>query len=358
MLTSQDDSEEIRRALALGVEYCLSKPARVNELYSCMVAAISGVPMHYRDAAGMHRQTLPPEPDSGIVAQVLLAEDNLVNQEIALAMLEESAYQVTVVENGRQALLTYTDGAFDLILMDCHMPEMDGFEATRRIRQQEKDSGRARTPIIALTANAISGDRERCLEAGMDDYIAKPFARAALLRTMAHWINPAPVSTAASASQNDIAAPSAPQQTEEVASLDPKALQALRALQRPGRPDVLTRIIDMFNNDAPRLLGEMHAAAGAGDAEALRRAAHTLKSTSANVGATILAATCKEIEQLARAADMTDATAHLNGVNDELDRVLIRLAQERVTGEAGEALAADDGGAMENRSSNDAFLRG
>jgi CheY-like chemotaxis protein len=277
--------------------------------------------------AGEGAQPSMPDASAVISAQVLLVEDNEINREIALAMLEGTGYQVTVAINGRHALAAYQDGEFDMVLMDCQMPEMDGFEAVRCLRQFEHGTARRRTPVVALTANAISGDRERCLGAGMDKHIAKPFTRAALLSALAHWTQ-APAAAALSALGQEPQASAAG--TTEVHSLDPGALQSLRALCRPGRPDVLTRIINLFNSDAPRLLGELHKAVDASDAEAMRHAAHTLKSTCANVGATTLAATCRDFEQCARMADVSGATAHVDGIQQELERVLAALAQERV----------------------------
>ena len=275
---------------------------------------------------------LPAPPDTGAAGQtplrMLLVEDNAINQEIAMAMLEDSGYHATPADNGRRALALWERYPFDVILMDCQMPEMDGFEATRRVRRMEAQQGRDRTPIIAVTANAILGDRELCLDAGMDDYLAKPYTRAALLAVLARW---RPASAAPKAAQTPAVTAQAVQQApaEPAALLDAAALQNLRAMRRPGRPDVLGRIIDLFYSDAPRLLGQLEVAAGASDAAALQLAAHTLKSSCANVGALGLSATCREIEQYARGNDVASALQHIRGIQQELDRVLAALAIEK-----------------------------
>jgi len=280
---------------------------------------------------------LPAPPDTGAAGQaplrMLLVEDNAINQEIALAMLEDSGYDPTPADNGRRALALWERYPFDVILMDCQMPEMDGFEATRRVRRMEAQQGRDRTPIIALTANAILGDRELCLEAGMDDYLAKPYTRAALLAVLARWrpASAAPKAAEAPAVQTPAVTAQAAQQApaEPAALLDAAALQNLRAMRRPGRPDVLGRIIDLFYSDAPRLLGQLEVAAEASDTAALQLAAHTLKSSCANVGALGLSATCREIEQYARGNDVASALQHIRGIQQELDRVLAALAIEK-----------------------------
>ncbi|KAB8052562.1 response regulator [Janthinobacterium rivuli] len=270
---------------------------------------------------------LPAASDTAAAGQaplrMLLVEDNAINQEIALAMLEDSGYQATPADNGRRALALWERQTFDVILMDCQMPEMDGFEATRRLRRMEAQQGRARTPIIALTANAILGDRELCLDAGMDDYLAKPYTRAALLAVLARWrpVPGAPEAAGMVETPETVAAPGA--------ILDAAALQNLRAMRRPGRPDVLGRIIDLFYSDAPRLLGQLEVAAEASDAAALQLAAHTLKSSCANVGALGLSATCREIEHYARGNDVGSALQHIRGIQQELDRVLAALAIEK-----------------------------
>ncbi|MDN2696401.1 response regulator [Janthinobacterium sp. SUN073] len=334
MLSSLDASAELRQVTALGVEYCLTKPVRALELRHC-IEAVGGFgtlapPMPPMPA--MPALSAAPDTDGADAGQaplrMLLVEDNAINQEIALAMLEDTGYEATPADNGRRALALWERSPFDVILMDCQMPEMDGFEATRRLRRMEAQQGRERTPIIALTANAILGDRELCLDAGMDDYLAKPYTRAALLAVLARW---RPASAAPKAAQTPAVTAQAIQQApaEPAALLDAAALQNLRAMRRPGRPDVLGRIIDLFYSDAPRLLGQLEVAAGASDAAALQLAAHTLKSSCANVGALGLSATCREIEQYARSNDVASALQHIRGIQQELDRVLAALAIEK-----------------------------
>ena len=330
MLSSLDASADLRQVTALGVEYCLTKPVRALELRHC-IEAVGGCGPSLAPALPVS-PARPAMPDTAAAGQaplrMLLVEDNAINQEIALAMLEDSGYDATPADNGRRALALWERYPFDVILMDCQMPEMDGFEATRRVRRMEAQQGRDRTPIIALTANAILGDRELCLDAGMDDYLAKPYTRAALLAVLARW---RPASAAPKAAEAPAVTAQAVQQApaEPAALLDAAALQNLRAMRRPGRPDVLGRIIDLFYSDAPRLLGQLEVAAGASDTAALQLAAHTLKSSCANVGALGLSATCREIEQYARGNDVASALQHIRGIQQELDRVLAALAIEK-----------------------------
>lgn len=324
MLTSLDAADGIGRAREWGVDRCLGKPVRRAELLACVSAlvgaAAAGAPQH---TGGATAPEPPPAPPTLATARVLLAEDNAMNQEIALEMLEDTGYHVTLAENGRQALSALASKAFDVVLMDCQMPELDGFEATRRLRQQEAESGRRRIPVIALTANAMRGDRDRCLEAGMDDCVTKPYSRDKLLAALARWTQPS--TTTARTTPDEAGAPAA----TGAGAIDVRALQALRALQREGRPSVLGRMLDLFDHDAPRLLAEMRDAAGTHDMATLRDAAHTLKSNCANVGAMALAAICRDIEQFARAADAAAAIAAIAAAEEELRQVLAALARER-----------------------------
>ncbi|CAB3771285.1 hybrid sensor histidine kinase/response regulator [Burkholderia puraquae] len=344
-LTAFEMMDSIQVAHELDIAARLTKPLHGIDLYSAIASAMQVMPPRLPPAA----DEAGPNPDTpldAIPAHVLLVEDNVVNQQIALAMLEDTAYRVAVADDGEQALKMLQDDAFDVVLMDCQMPLLDGFEATRRLRRREAEAAAPRMPVIALTANALSGDRERCLAAGMDDYLGKPFRRDALLGMLARHVR---AGAGAPAAASDEAGARADSETgtkegigasgtaaagpdEDAGVIDRKALDALRALQRPGRPDVLTRIIDQFTADAPRLIRDMCAAVEAGDADALKLAAHTLKSSSANVGAHLLSARCREIERLARAADVTAAEALVAGTDAEFGHAQAALIAERVDG--------------------------
>lgn len=322
VLTSLDGASEFRLAREAGVCDCLRKPVRRSQLLASIAAAM-GAPV-----PGPEESVPAPVSNDGAVGSghILLAEDNQMNQEIAMAMLEDTGYRVTVAENGRVALAALADGRFDAVLMDCLMPELDGFSATRLLREKEAAQQERHTPVIALTSNAMRGDRELCLDAGMDDYLAKPLRRDALLAVLARWTrrdhDVPPTPHAGDERRQPAAVP------VEDSPLDAATLEGLRALQRPGRPDVLARVADIFDRDAPRLLAEIRAAVAGNDAERLRQAAHAMKSTSANVGATALAARLRDVEQRAREG-LTDAGPLLRGADEELDRIRQALARER-----------------------------
>jgi len=185
MLTSSESRGELARCKALGISMYLTKPIRRAELRSRIVSAITNAP-----AVDVTRapETLNPFADlrlgwAGTARRILLAEDNAVNQRLTLRILERAGYSVALADNGRIALERLEEESFDLVLMDVQMPELDGFEATREIRHREIRT-RTHIPIVAMTAHAMTGDRERCLEAGMDDYITKPISAANLLKAI------------------------------------------------------------------------------------------------------------------------------------------------------------------------------
>jgi CheY-like chemotaxis protein len=178
MLTSADQTSSAVRCRKLGVTYYLIKPIKPAELLIAIRRALRQLP-----ARAMVQQPAPVTTQ-GQSLRVLVAEDNLVNQKLAAKLLEKLGHSVALAENGAEAVSQWQQSAYDLILMDVQMPEMDGFEATRRIREQEKSSG-GHVPIVAMTAYAMSGDRERCLAAGMDGYVSKPVSLAALQKVIA-----------------------------------------------------------------------------------------------------------------------------------------------------------------------------
>ncbi|HEY0337730.1 MAG TPA: response regulator, partial [Burkholderiales bacterium] len=179
----QSDIREVRQA---GVRMCLPKPVRQSALYDCLVSLMAGASDAKADFEIGEAAAAPVRHASR--RRLLLAEDNPVNQEVALGILQIEGFEVTVAKNGNEAVDAYTKSAFDVVLMDCHMPEMDGFEATRKIRALEKHSNLKRVPIVALTANAMQQDREECLNAGMDDHLSKPYSRLQMRETLERWL--------------------------------------------------------------------------------------------------------------------------------------------------------------------------
>ena len=276
---------------------------------------------------------------TSLSGRVLLAEDNPVNQAVAMDMLESLGCQVTMAATGQEALAALSQAAYNVVLMDCQMPELDGLEATRMIRAQEAQAGHTHLPIIALTANAFSKDREACLAAGMDDYLSKPFTLDQLHATLARWLPPQ-IGTPLSPTALNNDSPQASRtpaiyagQTQahplrRTSPLDPKPLDALRALQQTGGSDVLGKVLRTYLQSAPPLLTALREAVAGSDAAAVRQAAHSLKSSSAQIGALALSAHCKELEALGRANTLTNAPTVLAYLEEEYPVVEAALTAE------------------------------
>ncbi len=240
-----------------------------------------------------------PVPQHLLKGCVLVAEDHPVNQELVLAMLGKIGVEAVICSNGCEALVALEGAHFDAILMDCQMPEMDGFAATAAIRTREQSSTRpGHIPIIALTANALSSDRDRCLAAGMDDYLSKPFTHDQLRTTLMRWLALSQQETPEQAKSPE---PS-PGSTQENGTLNISALKAIRQLDPQGKKGLLAKVVRSYLTDADQRLDKLQAAVQASDAQMLRKVAHAMKSASANVGADRLAAQFKELEALAQTA--------------------------------------------------------
>jgi len=253
---------------------------------------------------------------------VLLAEDNPTNQKLAMLQLRKLGLAVHAVPNGRAALETYaaTPDAFALLLMDCQMPEMDGFTATRAIRKLELISGR-HIPIIAMTANAMEGDREECLAVGMDDYLSKPVQIEQLEQTLRRWIPTAAASPKAQLSE-------APVNQTTNDALDRSVLERLKFLQ-DDEHDYLGELITTYLESAPQLLSTLRGALAQGDTPAVQKAAHTLKGSSASLGALQLSEHCKALELRARSGSLDGAAEHLQKIEAEYARVARALEEVR-----------------------------
>ena len=233
--------------------------------------------------------------------RVLVAEDNPTNQIVVKGMLEILGCHVTPAANGREAVLMAKEGSYDIILMDCQMPELDGYSATAEIRAQERKGGCKPTPIIALTAHVMSGDREHCLQAGMDDYLGKPLQQNRLQDMLKKWL---PGDKQQQISTPDREVRKKPCREETNKRFDPTVFAKYRRIQQMGQPDIVVEIIESYLKSALPLVQKMRAALALGDGGALWRAAHTMKSSSGSVGAMKMAKICQELERKGRAKEL------------------------------------------------------
>jgi len=294
MLTSGDRPDDVARCRQLGVTAYLMKPVKQSELFDAIVAAVAPVAVPATEEPAAR-----PEPGARRL-HILLAEDSLVNQKLAVGLLERRGHRVCVANNGREALAAIEREPYDLVLMDVQMPELDGLDATRALREQEQARGTAHLPVIAMTAHAMTGDRERCLAAGMDNYISKPIRSHDLFATIEATL--------------DRCAPAA------------AAIDWSVALETVGgdRP-LLREIVDAFLQEAPPLLAELRAAADAADGERLRRTAHTLKASLRYLGAQQLADQAFALETHGREGHVVEALSLLSSFHESLTRILGQL---------------------------------
>jgi PAS domain S-box-containing protein len=292
------------------------------------------VPLEKRDSKmplSDVRFQVEPEGKGALEGRVLLAEDNLVNQEVAGSMLKGLSLDVTIVGNGLEALEMMSKIRFDAVLMDCQMPEMDGYEATRRLREREAGGNgpgfqRPRTPVVALTAHAMQGDREKCFAAGMDDYLTKPFSVTDLERVLRRWLKGTRVAEPGSSdtpvSERKEAAPESHRDY-----LDPAVLENLRNLERAGTNGLFLRIVRIYLESAAEQLDSLGRSVASGDTIGIRDAAHGLKSASANVGAQALAGMLNDLESKARVGLPQGVEGFFDSIMKEFNGVRFRLQE-------------------------------
>jgi len=322
LLTSATVVEEPQRWFEAGFAGWLARPTHREKLISVISDALASARSGYL----RHRSSTEEAPvckpfanASTTQARILVAEDHYVSQEVAREILLAAGYACEIVPNGKAATEAFRLGRYDLVLMDCQMPEMDGFEATRLIREFEREHARPRTPVIALTANAIKGDRERCLAAGMDDYTSKPLNPDRLLDTVGRYLSPRTGPVESAAPEQD-AGQESPQPSKARAG-EPFDLDCL--MKRWGnKKDFVRQLVAMFQRRARSETEEIAGAFSAGDLEKVGQAAHAFRGAAANVAADRVRDAAALIEQGAKAgvaAGLEEALAELRA---QVDRCL------------------------------------
>src|SRR5215210_1088659 len=304
-----------------GFSAVLTKPVRQSRLYDAIVEAlgltVGAEPGPGRVLAGREDGEMTR---AGSGARVLVAEDNAVNQQVATMMLQSMDYRADVVANGLEAVEALSRVPYAAVLMDVRMPEMDGHEATAEIRRREGRTGR-HVPIIAMTANAMEGDRERAIASGMDDYLAKPIIREALSEVLARWVpQGAPRGVESSVGNGRAGAA-----VDESAPLSHGVLDGLREL---GDGELLAELVRLFSDDAPRRIAELRDAVAADDASAVERAAHAFKGSCGSMGAVGMSEIAAELQSVGASGDLSSAAALIERLEEEYGRVRAGLAAE------------------------------
>ena len=350
MLTSID-RPDVADATRIPVDLAafLTKPIKQSHLYNVLNHILGEQPIPVKPAQASLPQ-LNPQLAAELPLRILIAEDNRVNQKVALHLLKLIGYRADVASDGLEVLEALHRQSYDVVLMDVQMPNMDGLATTRRICQEPLDNPRPR--IIAVTANAMQGDREECLKAGMDDYISKPIRLEELIQALskcqpevgtresgvgsreegksqqarqsASLLNHSPLPLIPKGDA-EFPTPDSPLPT----AIDVKVLQSFRNMVGEKADLILAEMIDCYLEDAPKLISAIAQAVGQGDATQLRHASHTLKSSSATLGAMTLSHLCKKLEVMSRAGNSEYAEDHLPQLEAEYKRVRAALQLER-----------------------------
>jgi PAS domain S-box-containing protein len=306
----------------------MHKPIKLSQLYNALISLFVEHPQPHMP------QSEPTEWqfDAGLAQRlplrILLAEDNMVNQKLALRLLERMGYRADVAANGLEVLEALQRQSYDVILMDVQMPEMDGLEASRAIH--EGWTAEQRPHIVAMTANAMQGDREECLDAGMDDYLTKPIqikALQAVLERTGWW---ARKRTLPLEEPGEITLPTGDAESEVQAApaLDPAVLSELRQFTKEGEPDIVQELAEAFQFETPPLLEALHQAIVEGQPEQLKRVAHNLRGSSNNLGARTMAALSAELEAIGKNGTVERAAELVTHLEQEYQRVCQALATE------------------------------
>ena len=316
MLTSLDRRDDTELLREVGVDAHLHKPIKQLALWECLKSVLSAGRESREVKAGL--VVLEKQPSAAPVANVaelriLIAEDNVVNQKVALHQLQKLGFLADVVDDGRAALDALEAAAYDLVFMDCQMPELDGYAATRELRRREQ--AERRIWIVAMTANSLEGDREKCLAAGMDDYVSKPVKTEDLQAAIQRFLGLRTIQTEA-------------REQGKAAAIDLNAIESFRVLDDLTGDDLLVKLINLFLENSPKVLVQARTALAANSSPQLARAAHSLKGSCSNFGAERMRTACLRLEEFANRGVLEGAEELLAEVEREYSYVRVALEHE------------------------------
>jgi len=307
LLSSSARHGEATRCRKLAIASYLTKPVQPSELLAALLAAVS----HTIDVQKLSPATAVPAEDDTPRLKILIAEDNAVNRILATALLEKRGHTVLATENGREAIDTLERETVDMVLMDIQMPVMDGFEAIRAIRKKEQITG-AHLPIIALTAHAMKGDRERCLEAGADEYVTKPIRMSELFAAMKRVETDKPGPTL-------VTPPSA-------AAVPSHNLDMAAALERvDGDRELFEELARLFADESPENMARIRQGMKTGDARAIEMLAHKIKGAALSLGCPMVSEAASDLESHARTGELGNAAPLVENLKRQLDLLLPAL---------------------------------
>jgi signal transduction histidine kinase/DNA-binding response OmpR family regulator len=323
MMTSWGQRGDAKRMQEIGFAAYLTKPVRHSEILDCLSAVLAGTGAAEQAQPIVTRHSIREMRRGGGAVRILLAEDNITNQQVAVGILKKLGLRAEAVANGAEAVKLLETIPYDLVLMDVQMPEMDGLEATRHIRNPQSAVLNHQIPIIAMTAHAMQGNRERCLEAGMNDYVSKPISPQALAKALEKWL---PREAAAAPKQ----ATGKPEETAPVSVKESKVPvfdKAGMMVRLMDDEDLARTVVRVFLEDIPKQIEVLKGYLKAGDAASAERQAHSIKGASANVGGEALREVAFEMEKAAKAGDLESITARLPELKIQFARLKTAMEQ-------------------------------